>query len=923
MAVHGPPADHRNGLAAPARRPRARARRAAGGRARASRCPRRPARRRAAPGADRATSRTSAFAALNTALFEDALVRRDRDGRRDRRADRGSLRRGRPRPCPEVAYPRLLVLAGERSQASIVETLHGRRPLPSPTPSPRSSSATARSSSTTSSSGERGGAATSMTLAVAPGRATSRFTSHNVALGGALARTDLDVGARRRGRRVRAERPLPRPGPPAPRQPHRRSTTRRRTARAASSTRASWTARRAASSTARSSCGRTPRRPTRCRRTRTCSSRARRSSTRRRRSRSSPTTSSASTARRPASSTPTAALLPALARHRRGRGAGAPDLGVRRRRRRADPGPRRAAPRRARARPAPAGRRGRGGRMSTAVREARRRPPPTTSRPSAGTSRSSRRRSTASRSSTSTTPPRRRSRCAVIDAERRRLRDVLRQHPPRRPLALGPRDRRLRRRAREGARRSSTPREAHEIVFVRGTTEAINLVAQTYGRAHVGAGDEVLITGARAPLEHRALADALRGEGRAARGRADRRTRARSTSTALEKLLTPRTQHRLGRPRLQRARHGRSRSGGSSSSRTRAASRSSWTARRRRRACPSTCGRSTATSTPSRATRSTGRRASACSTARPRCSRRCRPYQGGGDMIRSVTFEKTTYNALPYKFEAGTPNIAGGIAFGAALDYVGGARPRRAIAAHEHDLLAYATERALGDPGPARSSARRARRRASSPSCSTASTRTTSARCSTARASRSAPATTARSRSWTASACRRRRAPPSASTTRAREVDALVAGDPQSHRDVPLMTSDLRDLYQEVILDHSKRPRNFRALAGAEPQGRGLQPALRRPGDGLPRARRRRAAGRRLPGRRLRDLDRLGLDDDREPQGQDARRGRGALRALPRPHHRPARPGRRRRPSSASSRCSRACASTPCGSSARRCRGTR
>ena len=46
------------------------------------------------------------------------------------------------------------------------------------------------------------------------------------------------------------------------------------------------------------------------------------------------------------------------------------------------------------------------------------------------------------------------------------------------------------------------------------------------------------------------------------------------------------------------------------------------------------------------------------------------PYQGGGDMIRTVTFEKTTYNDLPYKFEAGTPNIAGGIGLGAALDYV-------------------------------------------------------------------------------------------------------------------------------------------------------------------------------------------------------------------------------------------------------------
>lgn len=46
------------------------------------------------------------------------------------------------------------------------------------------------------------------------------------------------------------------------------------------------------------------------------------------------------------------------------------------------------------------------------------------------------------------------------------------------------------------------------------------------------------------------------------------------------------------------------------------------------------------------------------------------PYQGGGDMIKSVTFEKTTYNALPYKFEAGTPNIAGAVGLAAAVDYV-------------------------------------------------------------------------------------------------------------------------------------------------------------------------------------------------------------------------------------------------------------
>jgi cysteine desulfurase/selenocysteine lyase len=67
------------------------------------------------------------------------------------------------------------------------------------------------------------------------------------------------------------------------------------------------------------------------------------------------------------------------------------------------------------------------------------------------------------------------------------------------------------------------------------------------------------------------------------------------------------------------------------------------------------------------------------------------PFQGGGDMIASVTFEKTTYNALPYKFEAGTPHIAGGIGLGAAIDYVTGVGLDR-IAAYEHDLLEYATE---------------------------------------------------------------------------------------------------------------------------------------------------------------------------------------------------------------------------------------
>jgi cysteine desulfurase/selenocysteine lyase len=67
------------------------------------------------------------------------------------------------------------------------------------------------------------------------------------------------------------------------------------------------------------------------------------------------------------------------------------------------------------------------------------------------------------------------------------------------------------------------------------------------------------------------------------------------------------------------------------------------------------------------------------------------PYQGGGDMIRSVTFEKTLYNVLPYKFEAGTPNIAGGIGLGAAIDYLSQVG-LELVTAYERELLDYATE---------------------------------------------------------------------------------------------------------------------------------------------------------------------------------------------------------------------------------------
>ncbi len=74
------------------------------------------------------------------------------------------------------------------------------------------------------------------------------------------------------------------------------------------------------------------------------------------------------------------------------------------------------------------------------------------------------------------------------------------------------------------------------------------------------------------------------------------------------------------------------------------------------------------------------------------------PYQGGGDMIASVTFEKTTYNVLPHKFEAGTPNIAGVVGFGAAVEYLNGI-DRAAAQRHEDELLAFATARVQEVPG--------------------------------------------------------------------------------------------------------------------------------------------------------------------------------------------------------------------------------
>ena len=235
-----------------------------------------------------------------------------------------------------------------------------------------------------------------------------------------------------------------------------------------------------------------------------------------------------------------------------------------------------------------------------------------------------------------------------------------------------------------------------EIVFTRGTTEGINLVAASYGRANVGAGDEVLITG----LEHHSnivpwqmLCDEKGARLRVAPIDDDGAV----VMDELARLVSPRTKivavshvsNALGTvspvKRMAEIAHAASAvilvDGAQAVPHlkvdVRALDCDFYAMSSHKLYGPSGVG---------------------VLYGRQRLLEAMPPYQGGGDMILSVTFEKTTYNELPYKFEAGTPNIAGVIGLGAAIDYVSGIGLER-VAAHEHDLLAYATERLSAVPG--------------------------------------------------------------------------------------------------------------------------------------------------------------------------------------------------------------------------------
>ena len=206
------------------------------------------------------------------------------------------------------------------------------------------------------------------------------------------------------------------------------------------------------------------------------------------------------------------------------------------------------------------------------------------------------------------------------------------------------------------------------IIFVRGTTEGINLVAKAWGRRNVSKGDEIVIT----HLEHHA--NIVPWQQLAAEKGAKLRVAPVDDSGQImleeyEKLLKSEDAHRLVHPGLERARHHHAGAGDGRDGAPRTARSCSSTARSRSRTCRSTCRRSTPTSSCSPATRCSPRPASASSTAQPSMLEAMPPWQGGGNMIADVTFEKTTFQGPPQRFEAGTGNIADAVGLGAAIDY--------------------------------------------------------------------------------------------------------------------------------------------------------------------------------------------------------------------------------------------------------------
>ena len=250
--------------------------------------------------------------------------------------------------------------------------------------------------------------------------------------------------------------------------------------------------------------------------------------------------------------------------------------------------------------------------------------------------------------------------------------------------------------ARETVRAFVNATQASEIIFTRGTTEAINLVAQTYGRAHVGAGDEVLITA----MEHHSniVPWQMLCEEKGAKLRvAPINDAGELLLEEFEKLLGPRT-------KVVAVAHVSNALGTINPLKR-------MVAMAHKRGIPVVVDGAQAV--PHLAVdvqdldadfyafsghKMYGPTGIGVLYGKHALLDAMPPYQGGGDMISSVTFEKTTYNKVPHKFEAGTPDMAGVAGLKAAIEYMNGIGIAK-IAAHEHELLEYATEVVGALPG--------------------------------------------------------------------------------------------------------------------------------------------------------------------------------------------------------------------------------
>ena len=242
--------------------------------------------------------------------------------------------------------------------------------------------------------------------------------------------------------------------------------------------------------------------------------------------------------------------------------------------------------------------------------------------------------------------------------------------------------------ARGKVQRFLNAANTREIIFVRGATEGINLVAQTYGRTHVSAGDEIVISA----MEHHSNIvpwQMLCEEKGAVLRVIPINDRGEVEFDQFEKLLNHQT-------RLIAVSHVSNALGTINPVREIVKTAHGWNV-------PVLIDGAQAVPHMKVDVRSLdcdfyvfsghkvfGPTGIGVLYGKEQLLEEMPPWQGGGDMIRSVTFEKTTYNDLPYKFEAGTPDIAGVIGLDAAIDYLDQIG-MDAVAAHEHDLLEYGT----------------------------------------------------------------------------------------------------------------------------------------------------------------------------------------------------------------------------------------